>query len=310
MALAHYLPPSTQLDAVTACVGLISDTHYPLRCEQLPPALFEIFAGVDLLLHAGDVGELTVLDQLSQIAPVIAVHGNDEATIAEAVLPYQQVLSLHGRRVLLWHSHYPDRQKEMASRVDDAMVPKLQRTVNRAKRAGATIAVFGHWHIPLIYEQDGVTVVNPGAIASGNFFSRQLCQSVALLFLLRDGGHAIVHIDIATQQPFTPACVWPAGFKATLARFSESIFTPDAEALLHRIRPQLSEALRQALIPMLLPLIQRCWRREVDVISLPMLLENLSAADALEPALRVELNRLIAVADSHIAIANSPNLQE
>ena len=298
MALAQYLPSSIQLDAVVACVGLISDTHYPLRCEQLPPALFEIFEGVDLLLHAGDVGELEVLDQLSQIAPVVAVHGNDEATVAEEVLPYQHVLALHGRRILLWHSHYPDRQEEMASRVDDAMVPKLQRTVDRAKRAGASIAIFGHWHIPLIYEQDGVTVVNPGAIASGNFFSRQLRQSVALLFLLRDGGHEIVHIDIATQQPFTPACVWPAGFKATLARFSESIFTPDAEALLHRMRPQLSEALSQALIPMLLPLIQRCWRREVDVISLPMLLENLSAADALEPALRVELHRLIAVADS------------
>lgn len=294
MALAHYLPPSTQLDAVTACVGLISDTHYPLRCEQLPPALFEIFAGVDLLLHAGDVGELEVLDQLSRIAPVIAVHGNDEATIAEEVLPYQQVLSLHGRRVLLWHSHYPDRQEEMASRVDDAMVPKLQRTVDRAKRAGATMAVFGHWHIPLIYEQDGVTVVNPGAIASGNFFSRQLCQSVALLFLLRDGGHAIVHIDIATpEQPFTPVCAWPAGFKATLARFSESIFTPEAETLLQRIRPQLSEALRQALIPMLLPLIQRCWRREIDVISLPMLMEILGDTKTLEPDLGAELNYLL-----------------
>lgn len=41
---------------VVACIGLISDTHYPLRCEQLPPALFEIFEGVDLLLHAGDRG--------------------------------------------------------------------------------------------------------------------------------------------------------------------------------------------------------------------------------------------------------------
>lgn len=299
MTRAQYLPPSIQLDAVVACVGLISDTHYPLRCEQLPPAIFEIFAGVDLLLHAGDVGELAVLDQLSQIAPVIAVHGNDEASIAEEVLPYQQIIALHGRRILLWHSHYPDRQEEMASRVDDAMVPKLQRTVDRAKQAGATIAIFGHWHIPLIYEQDGVTVVNPGAIASGNFFSRQLIQSVALLFLLRDGGHEIMHIDIAApQQPFTPICAWPAGFKATLARFSESIFTPEAEALLHRMRPQLSEELRQALISLLLPLIQRCWRREIDVISLPMLREILSAADALTPALRVELHRLVAVADS------------
>ncbi|MCB0183949.1 MAG: hypothetical protein KDE31_06785, partial [Caldilineaceae bacterium] len=119
------------------------------------------------------------------------------------------------------------------------------------------------------------------------------------LFLLRDGGHEVVHIDIAApEQPFTPVCEWPAGFKATLDRFSESIFTPEAEALLHRMRPQLSEELRQVLIPMLLPLIQRCWRREMDVISLPMVMEILSAADGLEPALRVEFHRLIAVADS------------
>jgi hypothetical protein len=117
---------------------------------------------------------------------------------------------------------------------------------------------------------------------------------VALLFLLRDGRHKIVHIDIAApHEPFVPACKWPASFKATLDRFSESIFAPEAEALLQRIRPQVSPELRHALIPMLLPLIQRCWRREMDVVPLPMLMETISAAKTLEPALRAELDLLV-----------------
>ena len=53
----------------TVRIGLISDTHMPERWPSLPPAIFELFKGVDLLLHAGGVGELWVLDQLSAIAP-------------------------------------------------------------------------------------------------------------------------------------------------------------------------------------------------------------------------------------------------
>ena len=59
-------------------IGLISDTHMPERWPRLPSCIFSLFDGVDLILHAGDVGELWVLDELSLIAPVIAVHGNDD----------------------------------------------------------------------------------------------------------------------------------------------------------------------------------------------------------------------------------------
>jgi len=166
--------------------------------------------------------------------------------------------------------------------------------VDCAKEAGATIAIFGHWHIPLHYEKDGVTVVNPGAIASGNFFSRQLCQSVALLFLFHNGDHEVVHIDIAApNERLRPICQWPASFKEALGRFSESIFAPDVEELLQHIRLELSEELRRALIPMLLPLIQRCWRQEVALITLPMLHEFIATDQTLTTPLRAELDRLL-----------------
>jgi hypothetical protein len=87
----------------TTVVGLISDTHAPDRCKELPKAIFEALAGVDLILHAGDIGELWVLDQLSAIASVNAVHGNDETDEATAALPYWQTVVVAGHRLVITH---------------------------------------------------------------------------------------------------------------------------------------------------------------------------------------------------------------
>ena len=64
-----YLPPDIPAERVVACLGLVSDTHMPERWVALPPALFEVLHGVDLLLHAGDVGELWILDRLKCARP-------------------------------------------------------------------------------------------------------------------------------------------------------------------------------------------------------------------------------------------------
>src|SRR5579859_1446384 len=135
-AYRSFLPPDLADEPVKACLGLISDTHMPVRCAELPPALSELFRDVDLILHAGDVGELWVLDQLSQIAPVIAVYGNDETVDAQRELPYQQLISVGGQRIVLCHSHYPDRALEFAMRKDDSWQPKLDRLHDFGRRAG------------------------------------------------------------------------------------------------------------------------------------------------------------------------------
>src|SRR5579859_3759727 len=59
-------------------IGLISDTHIPEACERLPERVFEVFAGIDLVMHAGDIYINRVLDELAQIAPVIAALGNGD----------------------------------------------------------------------------------------------------------------------------------------------------------------------------------------------------------------------------------------
>src|SRR5215468_1784844 len=98
MPALHYLPRGIPAESVVACIGLISDTHMPQRCAALPRTLADVFAGVDLILHAGDLGELWVLDLLSQFAPLVAVHGNDETADAQRELPYQQVITVGGQR--------------------------------------------------------------------------------------------------------------------------------------------------------------------------------------------------------------------
>jgi predicted phosphodiesterase len=57
-------------------VGLISDTHVPARASCIPKMVFKIFENVDFIVHAGDLVKLEVIDELEQLAPVLAVHGN------------------------------------------------------------------------------------------------------------------------------------------------------------------------------------------------------------------------------------------
>ena len=224
----HYLPADLDPDRVTSCIGLISDTHLPDRWNALQPAIFDTLSGVDLILHAGDVGVLNVLDQLSVIAPVIAVHGNDETAEAQAALPYQQVIAINGTRILLCHSHRPERAAELASRVGDDWAPKLATNAERAHNVGASIYVSGHLHIPFDVEFDGVRLINPGAIASGSPTTRQLLQSVALLYLRDDGEPFVVHVDVTHEPHVHDAWVdWDAGFVAAHGRYLASILTPD-----------------------------------------------------------------------------------
>jgi putative phosphoesterase len=273
---------------VRACLGLISDTHMPDRLAALPEELFEALAGVDLLLHAGDVGELRVLDRLSGIAPVVAVHGNDDTAEAQRELPYQQLVVIGGTRILLCHSHDPDRAREMATRVGDDLAPKLDRWAGLASGGAAAVLVFGHIHIPMAVRHRGVLVVNPGAIASGNHASRQRVRTVALLYLMDDGRVEPRHVDLAApDRPFDPAIDWSAGFKANAARFGESILDPALERLWarrHELAAQPDGDLGWAAY---LRVAHRCWSGELERVTPAALLAELP------PAMRPRIGALL-----------------
>jgi putative phosphoesterase len=292
--LNHYLPAEVDPNRIVARIGLISDTHMPERWPSLPPVIFDIFQGVDLLLHAGDVGEMWVLDQLSQIAPVIAVHGNDDTPTATRELPNQQVITIAGQRLLLWHSHYPDRIDEMASRHYQDWLPKLKRIAERGRRAGAGVVIFGHNHVPMIYQADDILLVNPGAIASGNYFLRQIRQTVALLFIQDDGTPFIRHVDVAApDQIFTPEVDLTAGFAAVSRQFEAPLLAPELRERQHQLSQTIFDgpaAVRAAYIRV----CHRCWAGEQQFITSADILTEIRREPEISAADREPIERLLA----------------
>ena len=208
-------------------IGLISDTHMPQRLREIPPAVFDVFADVDLILHAGDVGELYVLDQLATCAPVIAVHGNDDTEAATNALPYLQTIAAGGHRLVLTHAHYPDRAQEIASRVDQ-WEPILARRSGFARTHGADICIFGHTHIPMLITHDDVLLINPGAMASGNPWQRQLIQTVAILTLTPDTAPQVDFVNLSEPDvPYTPYLDLPGGFMGMGRHYEAPIVAPE-----------------------------------------------------------------------------------
>ena len=142
-------------------VGLISDTHGLLR-----PEVFPALEGVELILHAGDVGGQSILDELSAIAPVRAVFGNTDPP-GQPILKARQVVDIEGLSIHVSHGH------EVGS-------PTAEKLLARYT---ADVIVFGHTHKPLIERSGPRLVVNPGAAGPRRF---NLQASVARM-TVKDG---------------------------------------------------------------------------------------------------------------------------
>lgn len=143
-------------------IGLISDTHIPEACEHLPSSVFDVFRGVDLVMHAGDVYVNTVLDELAAIAPVIAALGNgDEGLDGHKfkLAPDPRVKTAHliqveALRIGLAHAlPTPDETSE-----------RVFMNAMEAHFGGAVdVLVLGHSHIEGITRFGATLVVNPGS---------------------------------------------------------------------------------------------------------------------------------------------------
>ena len=267
----RFLPADLPAGRLAACLGLLADTHLPDRLTALPPALAEALRGVDLILHAGDLSELRVLDQLSGIAPVLAVCGNDEAGDARRDLPDRQLVTVAGRRILLLHGHYHDRAEELASRLDDRWEPKLAYRAEWGRRADASVVVFGHIHIPLSAHRDGLLLVNPGALAAASGATRQRRQTIALLYVRDDGAVTPVHVDLADlTRPYAPRIDWAAGYNAAHDQYNESILSPELAAGFAYLRTQSWWNLPDEGRPLWAAwyrAARRCWTGELPVLT-------------------------------------------
>ena len=133
--------PSSFHYAVAVKLGLISDTH-----GTVPNTVHAALAGVDCILHAGDVGPMDIITELEAIAPVRAVLGNTDFGIA---LPESRVEEFLGATILIHH-------------IVDVSFPSRQVQALLAE-AQPDIVVFGHTHMPCNERVDDVLYLNPGS---------------------------------------------------------------------------------------------------------------------------------------------------
>ena len=130
-------------------LAIISDTHMPRGPRHLPAACVRRLRAADLIVHAGDLSTLEVLQELRGLGEVVAVHGNVDAADVRASLPATAVVAVGSRRVAVIHDAGPARGR-------------LDRLRRRFPEADAV--VFGHSHIPLLERaDDGFQIVNPGS---------------------------------------------------------------------------------------------------------------------------------------------------
>lgn len=133
-------------------IGVISDTHGLLRNEARGR-----LQGCDLILHAGDVGGLSVLEELRQIGRVVAVRGNMDKGRGTSELEEIEYVDVEGRRVCVIHD--------------------IDRLDVDPAAAGIHVVVYGHSHKPAVDWEDGVLYLNPGS-AGPRRFHLPICMAL------------------------------------------------------------------------------------------------------------------------------------
>jgi len=125
-------------------VGLVSDTHGLLRPEARAFA-----GGCDYIIHGGDIGSAAILDQLSAMAPLIAVKGNNDRQPWAVHLPETEMIRVGGVFIYVIHD--------------------ISQLDIEPHAAGVQVIVSGHSHKPLIEQRDGILYINPGSCGPRRF---------------------------------------------------------------------------------------------------------------------------------------------
>ena len=150
----------------TIRVGVVSDTHCPEFLDRLPVRIGELLAGVDLILHAGDISSLDTLAELGRIAPVEAVHGDHDHGLG---LPSRRVVEVGGRKIGILHGNRSHLIEEPATLTGTLTLgrwwPKagLHRWLRNAF-PDADAIVYGHTHFAEARREGGTLLFNPGAV--------------------------------------------------------------------------------------------------------------------------------------------------
>jgi putative phosphoesterase len=130
-------------------IGLISDTHIPTRAQKIPLLVFDVFQQVDFIIHAGDLVSLDVIEELGQLAPVVAVRGNMDKGNIRRQLPETNELMLDRWRVGVTH--------------DPGALYGWRIMRKFATEQNYDVLVYGHTHRPSIHWEGQRLFINPGS---------------------------------------------------------------------------------------------------------------------------------------------------
>ncbi len=149
-------------------IGVLSDTHINSRTEKLPLKLVQALQGVDMIIHAGDMVDLSVVEQLKSICPnVRAVSGNMDPALVKKTFPEKDIIEISGHRIGLIHGvGHPDNL--------------INWVGNVFKKDKVDIIIFGHSHNGLNLLKDGVLYFNPGSPTDMVFASDNTCGIIEI----------------------------------------------------------------------------------------------------------------------------------
>lgn len=130
-------------------IGLISDTHIPARAKAIPNKVFKIFQDASLIIHAGDLTRLSVMEELEQMASVIAVHGNMDTRKVKEKLPVTNSVHVYDWKIGITHSIN--------------FFFQTRRFKDIVEKQGFHVFVCGHTHRPSLKYKSGMLLINPGS---------------------------------------------------------------------------------------------------------------------------------------------------
>jgi len=196
-------------------IGLISDTHVPEISRAIPPRVAEAFDGVDLILHAGDLSVLAILDELQRIAPVLAARGDDDYQIEDERIEDVQQLNFDGTSIYVIAARGDDDYQIEDERIEDVQQLNfdgtsiyvvhssvfwarsiIERPADHDLEKAPDVVVFGHTHRDWMENVGESLLVSPG---SAVFPYYQLRLGTVALLTIGNGAAQAQIVDLGEE---------------------------------------------------------------------------------------------------------------